>query len=62
MKLKDLLDHVEVLEYTADLERDVESVAYDSRKVTVGALFVAISIRGLPPIWRLNISFIVTSS
>ena len=43
MKLKDLLDHVEVLECTADLERDVESVAYDSRKVTAGALFVAIS-------------------
>ncbi len=43
MKLKDLLQDVSVLETTVDLELDICDVAYDSRKVTVGGLFVAIS-------------------
>ena len=43
MKLKDLLGGVSVLEATADLEQNIEQVAYDSRKVTPGSLFVAIS-------------------
>ena len=43
MKLKDLLKGVSVLEATADLELDITEVAYDSRKVTAGGLFVAIS-------------------
>ena len=43
MKLKDLLKGVSVLEWQADPERNIENVAYDSRKVTKGALFVAIS-------------------
>ena len=43
MKLKDLLRGVSVLEASADLEMNIESVAYDSRKVTAGSLFVAIA-------------------
>ncbi|MBP3305397.1 MAG: UDP-N-acetylmuramoyl-L-alanyl-D-glutamate--2,6-diaminopimelate ligase [Oscillospiraceae bacterium] len=43
MKLKDLLRGVSVLEASADLEMNIESVAYDSRKVTAGSLFVAIT-------------------
>ena len=43
MKLKDLLIGVAVLEMTADPELNIEHVAYDSRKVTQGGLFVAIS-------------------
>ena len=43
MKLKDLLSGISVLETTVDLELDICSVAYDSRKVTEGGLFVAIS-------------------
>ena len=44
MKLRDLLENVEVLEMTADPELDIRDVAYDSRKVTTGALFVAITV------------------
>ena len=43
MKLRDLLENVQVLEMTADPELDIRDVAYDSRKVTTGALFVAIT-------------------
>ena len=43
MKLKDLLQGITVLETNADMEVDIEAVAYDSRKVTEGSLFVAIS-------------------
>ena len=43
MKLKELLQGIRVLESTADMELDIASVAYDSRKVERGGLFVAIS-------------------
>ena len=43
MKLKDLLRGIRVLESHADLEMGIEAVAYDSRKVTPGSLFVAIT-------------------
>ncbi len=43
MKLKDLLTGIEVISGTADLEQNIEAVAYDSRKVTKGSLFVAVS-------------------
>ena len=43
MKLKDLLVGLDILEATADLEREISAVAYDSRKVTTGSLFVAIT-------------------
>ena len=43
MKLKDLLKNMNVLELCADPELEVASIAYDSRKVTPGSLFVAIS-------------------
>lgn len=43
MKLQELLKGITVLESTADMELEIGTVAYDSRKVTPGALFVAIS-------------------
>ena len=43
MKLKDLLKGIAVLDCTADPELDIGAVHYDSRKVTEGSLFVAIS-------------------
>lgn len=43
MKLRELLPDVPVLEMTADPETEITGVAYDSRKVTPGSLFVAIS-------------------
>lgn len=43
MKLRDLLKDMTVLEAAADLDLEIEKVAYDSRKVTPGSLFVAIS-------------------
>ena len=43
MKLRELLNGIEVLESTANLDMEIGAVAYDSRKVTSGALFVAIS-------------------
>ena len=43
MKLKELLNGIAVLECTADPEMEIESVHYDSRKVTPGSLFMAIS-------------------
>ncbi len=43
MKLKDLLQDIPVLECTADRNLDIDNVYYDSRKVTAGSLFVAVS-------------------
>jgi len=43
MKLKNLLNEITVLETNADLDMEIESVVYDSRKVTPGSLFVAIT-------------------
>ena len=43
MKLRELLKDIRVLESTANLELDIPNVYYDSRKVTEGSLFVAIS-------------------
>ena len=43
MKLKELLNAVPVLECTADPELDISEIYYDSRKVTRGSLFVAVS-------------------
>ena len=43
MKLKHLLTNIPVLESTADPELEIENVYYDSRKVTPGSLFVAVS-------------------
>ena len=43
MKLKELIKDIAVLECTADPELEIGSVHYDSRKVTPGSLFVAIS-------------------
>ena len=43
MKLRELLNGIRVLESTADMELDIPNIYYDSRKVTEGSLFVAIS-------------------
>ena len=43
MKLKDLLKNIPVLACTADLDLEISAVHYDSRKVTEGSLFVAVS-------------------
>ena len=43
MKLQQLLSGIPILESTADLDLEITSVAYDSRKVVPGGLFVAVS-------------------
>ncbi len=43
MKLSQLLENVEILNTNVDLTMEITSVAYDSRKVTPGCLFVAIT-------------------
>ena len=43
MKLKELLQGIQVLELNADPELEIASVAYDSRKVEKNGMFVAIS-------------------
>jgi len=43
MKLKDLLQGIEVLKTNADMDTEISSVVYDSRKVTPGSMFVAIT-------------------
>ena len=43
MKLKELLNNIPVLHCTADPELDITDVHYDSRKVTAGSLFVAVT-------------------
>ena len=43
MKLKDILRDVEVLETSVPMDMEIADVAYDSRKVTAGGLFVAIT-------------------
>ena len=43
MKLKELLKDIPVLACTANPELEIEAVHYDSRKVTPGSLFVAVT-------------------
>ena len=43
MKLHKLLEGLEVLKTNVNLDTEIEAVAYDSRKVTPGSLFVAIT-------------------
>lgn len=43
MKLKDLLQGLEIRRFRADPDMEITNVAYDSRQVTPGSLFVAIS-------------------
>ena len=43
MKLTELLKDIPVLECSADPEMDIREVFYDSRKVTQGSLFVAVT-------------------
>ena len=43
MKLKDLLKGIEIIKATADLQTEITSVTYDSRKAAAGSLFVAVT-------------------
>ena len=43
MKLKELIKDIPVLECTADPELEISQIHYDSRKVTEGSLFVAVT-------------------
>lgn len=43
MKLKELLEGLEILSASADMEREIGGVCYDSRQVKPGDLFVALS-------------------
>ena len=43
MKLSQLLENVQILNTNVDLNAEITSVVYDSRKVTPGCLFVAIT-------------------
>lgn len=43
MKLRELLVGVDVLDSAANMDMDIPSVVYDSRKVTPGCMFVAVS-------------------
>lgn len=43
MKLKELLKDIKILETNVDMDTEITGVAYDSRKVTPGCAFVAIS-------------------
>ncbi len=43
MKLKELLQGLEVLSATADMEREITGVSYDSRTTAEGDLFVAVT-------------------
>ncbi|MBT4483263.1 MAG: UDP-N-acetylmuramoyl-L-alanyl-D-glutamate--2,6-diaminopimelate ligase, partial [Candidatus Latescibacteria bacterium] len=42
MKLNELINGIETVEITGDTSVEISSLAYDSRKVTPGALFVAV--------------------
>ena len=43
MKLKDLLADIHVLKTNADMELEIADIAYDSRKVQPGGMFVAVT-------------------
>ena len=43
MKLRDLVQGVEIVRSTADMNMEITDVVYDSRKVTPGSLFVAVT-------------------
>jgi UDP-N-acetylmuramoyl-L-alanyl-D-glutamate--2,6-diaminopimelate ligase len=43
MKLKELLADIEVLKTNADMELEITEIAYDSRKVQPGGMFVAVT-------------------
>jgi len=43
MKLRELLQGLDVIKASADLDMEVDAVTYDSRRVTPGSLFVAVT-------------------
>ncbi|MBQ8830961.1 MAG: UDP-N-acetylmuramoyl-L-alanyl-D-glutamate--2,6-diaminopimelate ligase, partial [Oscillospiraceae bacterium] len=42
MKLREILENIDIIETNADLDMDISAVEADSRKVSAGALFVAV--------------------
>ncbi len=68
MKLHELLNGVEVLHIQANMDMDIPAVAYDSRKVMEGSMFVAIAgtvsdgNRFIPMAMRNGASVIVTAA
>ena len=42
MKLSEILQEIEILSYTADMDTEITGVSYDSRKTEPGDLFVAV--------------------
>ena len=67
MKLKELLQGIHVLACAADPETEISSIAYDSRKVQPGGVFVAISgftsdgNRFIPQAWDKGAAVVVTA-
>src|SRR6478736_1444355 len=43
MQLKDLIRHIPTLSTQGPLEREIAGISYDSRRITPGMVFVAIS-------------------
>ena len=43
MKLRELLNEIHVIASNVDMDMNIESIAYDSRKVEAGGMFVAIT-------------------
>ena len=43
MKLKNLLQDIQIIKTNVDMEMEVSAVAYDSRKVVKDGMFVAIT-------------------
>ena len=43
MKLRELLKDIHVIASNVDMDMNIENIAYDSRKVTEGSMFVAIT-------------------
>lgn len=42
MRLRDLINHLEIKDVNGDIEVEIKDIAYDSRKVKDGSLFIAI--------------------
>ena len=43
MKLSQLLSDIQIIKTNVDLDADIKNIVYDSRKVTAGSLFVAVT-------------------
>ena len=43
MKLSQLLTDIRIIKTNVNLDTEIENIVYDSRKVTAGSLFVAVT-------------------